>query len=49
MIIAIGASLKGMGASGLTIETEEARLRGSSTTASRTRSSSSPSTSAERR
>ncbi|MBP1768327.1 MAG: hypothetical protein H6P98_2442 [Candidatus Aminicenantes bacterium] len=27
MIIAIGASLKGMGASGLTIETEEARLK----------------------
>ncbi len=27
MIVAIGASLKGMGASGLTIETEEARLK----------------------
>jgi hypothetical protein len=27
VIFAIGASLKGMGASGLTIETEEARLR----------------------
>jgi len=42
VIIAIGASLKGMGASGLTVEAEEARLKKLSITARPTRFSSSP-------
>ena len=50
VIIAIGASLKGMGASGLTVDAEEARVRRrSSTPARKRRSSSSPSIPAAKR